>query len=88
MRWGRFLEAPLFRLDQTMPALAAFENVMSEMGQVLHKGRQVHKRLAFGPPRPRGFFRRASALLRSIDHGDLSNQAGTQPLAAGRALEA
>jgi hypothetical protein len=32
MRWGRFFEATLFRLDQNTLALAAFENVMSEMG--------------------------------------------------------
>jgi hypothetical protein len=31
MRWGRFFEATLFRFDQDMPALAAFENAMSEM---------------------------------------------------------
>jgi hypothetical protein len=30
MRWGRFYEAALFRLDQDMPALAAFENAISE----------------------------------------------------------
>src|ERR1700722_16551783 len=57
------LKRPYSGLTRPCPHLPHSKNVMSEIGRVLHKGRQVHKRLAFGPPRPRGF-RRASALLR------------------------
>jgi hypothetical protein len=68
-RWGRFFEAALFRLDQDMPAPAAFENAMSEMAQARQHGGEVHNSRAFRAIKPLHFVQRTARRRLNFRHG-------------------